>query len=105
MFGTLETVCTFDKIERLYAAKKQVIEQEFAAWGARYIAHFSHWFPWGVMIYDRFVIDEPPDDPSAALQLHNQVWTTAARTSLASCLARRGRCSSGSSRRSTRRIL
>jgi alkyldihydroxyacetonephosphate synthase len=82
MYGTIETVCTFDKIERLYYAKKQAIEQGFADWNARYIAHFSHWFPWGVMVYDRFVIDEPPEDPSAALRLHNQVWTAAARTSL-----------------------
>jgi alkyldihydroxyacetonephosphate synthase len=82
LYGTTDTVCTFDKIESLYAAKKRVIEQEFAAWNARYIAHFSHWFPWGVMVYDRFVIDEPPQDPRAAIQLHNRIWTAAARTSM-----------------------
>jgi alkyldihydroxyacetonephosphate synthase len=83
MYGTIETVTTFDNIERLYYAKKEAIEQGFAEWGARYIAHFSHWFPWGVMVYDRFIIDEPPQDPHAALQLHNRIWTVAARTSLA----------------------
>lgn len=83
MYGTIETVCTFSNIEPLYYAKKQAIEDGFAEWKARYIAHFSHWFPWGVMVYDRFVIDEPPQDPHAALKLHNQIWTTAARTSLA----------------------
>ena len=62
MYGTIETVCTFDKIEQLYYAKKRTIEEGFADWNARYIAHFSHWFPWGVMVYDRFVIDEPPQD-------------------------------------------
>jgi alkyldihydroxyacetonephosphate synthase len=82
MYGTIETVCTFDKIERLYYAKKQAIEQGFADWNARYIAHFSHWFPWGVMVYDRFVVDEPPQDQGAALRLHNRIWTAAARTSL-----------------------
>ncbi|HJZ48240.1 MAG TPA: FAD-binding oxidoreductase [Roseiflexaceae bacterium] len=82
MYGTIETVCTFDKIERLYYAKKRTIEEGFAAWKARYIAHFSHWFPWGVMVYDRFVIDEPPQDAAEALRLHNQIWTAAARTSL-----------------------
>jgi alkyldihydroxyacetonephosphate synthase len=82
MYGTVETVCTYDKIERLYYAKKRAIEEGFADWKARYIAHFSHWFPWGVMVYDRFVIDEPPREPSAALRLHNQIWTAAARTSL-----------------------
>lgn len=35
------------------------------------------------MVYDRFLIDQPPQDPHEALRLHNRVWTTAARTSLA----------------------
>ncbi len=83
MYGTIETVCRYDNIERLYRAKKAAIEGGFADWGARYIAHFSHWFPWGVMVYDRFIIDEPPFDPQEALQLHNRIWTAAARTSLA----------------------
>lgn len=83
MYGTIETVCTFDNIEKLYHAKKSAIEKGFARRQARYIAHFSHWFPWGVMVYDRFVIDDPPQDPHEALQLHNQIWTVAARTSLA----------------------
>ena len=83
MYGTIETVCRFENIERLYYAKKAAIEEGFAEWQARYIAHFSHWFPWGVMVYDRFIIDAPPEDAQAALQLHNRIWTTAARTSLA----------------------
>ena len=84
MYGTIETVCTFANIEKLYYAKKQAIEDDFAEWKTRYIAHFSHWFPWGVMVYDRFIIDEPPQNPHAALKLHNRIWTTAARVSLAS---------------------
>ena len=83
MYGTIETVCTFANIEPLYRAKKAAIEDGFAEWKVRYIAHFSHWFPWGVMVYDRFIIDEPPQDPHEALRLHNRIWTTAARTSLA----------------------
>lgn len=83
MYGTIETVTTFENIEKLYWAKKRAIEEGFAEYQARYIAHFSHWFPWGVMVYDRFIIDEPPQDPRAALQLHNKIWTVAARTSLA----------------------
>jgi alkyldihydroxyacetonephosphate synthase len=83
MYGTIETVCTYANIEPLYYAKKAAIEDNFAEWKVRYIAHFSHWFAWGVMVYDRFIIDEPPQDPHAALRLHNRIWTTAARTSLA----------------------
>jgi len=83
MYGTLETVTTFDKIEALYWAKKKAIEEGFAEWDTHYIAHFSHWFPWGVMVYDRFIIDNPPQDAHEALKLHNRLWNVALRTSLA----------------------
>jgi alkyldihydroxyacetonephosphate synthase len=82
MFGTIETTATFDRIYDIYVAKKRLIEEEFKDWAATYIAHFSHWFPWGVMVYDRFIIDKPPQDPHEALQLHTEIWGKAARTSL-----------------------
>ncbi|MBP7690709.1 MAG: FAD-binding oxidoreductase [Anaerolineales bacterium] len=83
LYGTIETVSTFANIEKLYWAKKHAIEDGFAQWKTRYIAHFSHWFPWGVMVYDRFIVDEPPADAREVLRLHNNIWTVAARTSLA----------------------
>lgn len=82
MFGTIETTATFDRIYDIYTAKKHVIEKEFKEWGTTYIGHFSHWFPWGVMVYDRFIIDKPPQDPHEALQLHTEIWGKAARTSI-----------------------
>ena len=83
MYGTMDTVCTFDKIEALYRAKKQLLEEEYAAWNTRYIAHFSHWYKWGVMVYDRFIIEDPPEDSQEALALHNEMWNAAVRTSIA----------------------
>ena len=83
MYGTTETVTTFDHIEQLYYAKRAVIEDNYADWEVNYIGHFSHWFPWGVMLYDRFVINQPPQDPHAALALHNEIWTRAIQTALA----------------------
>ncbi|MBW3603543.1 MAG: hypothetical protein KY460_01320 [Actinobacteria bacterium] len=56
---------------------------EFAEHGARYTAHFSHWLPWGTMVYDRFYVDHPPKEPIAALELHDRLWDAAVRTSLA----------------------
>jgi alkyldihydroxyacetonephosphate synthase len=82
MYGTVETITTFDKLESLYRAKKAAIEEGFKAWNARYIGHFSHWFHYGASLYDRFIIEEPPQDPREALRLHNQVWTTAVRASV-----------------------
>ncbi len=83
MYGTTETVTNFDYIEKLYYAKRAVIEDNYAEWDVGYIGHFSHWFPWGVMLYDRFVINKPPPDPQDALALHNEIWTRAIRTALA----------------------
>ncbi len=83
MFGTMDTLTTFDKIENLYWTKKRTLEARYADWNLLYIAHFSHWFPWGVMIYDRFIIEEPPHDPRAALALHNEIWNLSVRTSIA----------------------
>jgi alkyldihydroxyacetonephosphate synthase len=82
MFGTTDTVARFRDIERLYRARKAALEDRFADWGLDYFAHFSHWFAWGVMIYDRFFIHEPPQDAVEALRLHNDVWDTAVRVAL-----------------------
>jgi alkyldihydroxyacetonephosphate synthase len=82
MYGTVETITTFDKLETLYRAKKAAIEEGYREWNARYIGHFSHWFHYGASLYDRFIIEQPPEDPREALRLHNRVWTTAVKTSL-----------------------
>ncbi|MFZ4439207.1 MAG: FAD-binding oxidoreductase [Syntrophales bacterium] len=83
LFGTVESTTTYDKILPLYEAKKKAIEEGYREWGATYTGHFSHWFPWGVMVYDRFYIKHPPQDAHEALQLHNMIWADAARASLA----------------------
>lgn len=83
LFGTVDTCARFVDLPGLYHAKKRAIEEGFAEYGARYTAHFSHWYPWGGMIYDRFYVDEPPEDPSAALALHDRLWDAAVHTSLA----------------------
>jgi alkyldihydroxyacetonephosphate synthase len=83
MYGTVETVATFDRIEAIYTAKKAAIEGQFGHLGVGYIAHFSHWFPWGASLYDRFLLREAPADPDEAERLHNDIWDVAVRTSLA----------------------
>jgi len=77
MYGTTETITTYDKIENLYWSEKKAVEEGYADWDVRFIGHFSHWFHWGVMLYCRFIIESPPDDPHEALKLHNQIWNTA----------------------------
>lgn len=82
IFGTTDTCARFDDLEKIYWAKKKAIEEGFSQYKARYTAHFSHWFPWGGMIYDRFYIDNAPQDPQEAIQLHDQVWDAAIKASL-----------------------
>jgi alkyldihydroxyacetonephosphate synthase len=77
MYGTTETVTTYDQIEKLYWAEKKAVEEGFAEWNINFTAHFSHWFHWGVMVYSRFIIEAPPADAQEALQLHNRVWNAA----------------------------
>ena len=80
MFGTLDTCTTYDKIETVYRAMKQAVEQ-FP--GVRFISHSSHWYDWGVMNYSRFIMDQPPEDPEEALRLHNQIWNAGVRAAMA----------------------
>ena len=77
MYGTTETITTYDKIEPLYWAIKEAVEGNFAEWDIQWIGHFSHWFHWGVMLYSRFIIEEPPEEAEEALRLHNRVWNRA----------------------------
>lgn len=82
LYGTVETITTYANIQKLYEAKKQTIEQKYKEWDAKYMAHFSHWYPWGTMIYDRFYIDNPPEDPQEAFRLHNEIWAECSRINM-----------------------
>jgi len=74
LYGTTDVVASFAALPLIYSERKQLIEDEYSHWGARYTAHFSHWYPWGGMIYDRFYIDNPPTDVEQALELHDEIW-------------------------------
>lgn len=80
-FGTLDTVATYSKIEDVYNAMKEIIERKYSPL-ARFIGHFSHWFDWGCMLYARFIIDNPPEDPHEVLYLHNSIWNDGLRAAL-----------------------
>jgi len=82
MFGTVDSIVTYDRIIDFYKAKKKAIEEGYKDWGATYTAHFSHWFPWGTMIYDRFFIEKPPQDAREAVELYNKIWADSVRVSI-----------------------
>jgi alkyldihydroxyacetonephosphate synthase len=80
-FGTMDTVATYSDIEKIYWAMKRAVEDNFPE--AKFIAHFSHWYEWGVMVYDRFIVDHPPQDPQEAIRLHNAIWDAGVSAALA----------------------
>ena len=52
--------------------------------GTKFIAHFSHWYEWGCMMYDRFIVDPAyvPEDPAEAMSLYNRIWYTCIRVAM-----------------------
>ena len=79
-FGTLDTVATFANIENVYWAMKNIVNQNFPE--ARFIGHFSHWYDWGCMLYARFIFEDAPADPMAAVERYNRVWDMALRAAM-----------------------
>jgi alkyldihydroxyacetonephosphate synthase len=79
-FGTLDTVATFSNIENVYWAMKKTVNENFPE--ATFIGHFSHWYDWGCMLYARFIIDEPPEDPTEAIALYNRIWDMTIRAAI-----------------------
>mgnify|MGYP000109065015 CR=1 FL=1 len=80
-FGTMDTVATYDNVEKIYWAMKKVAESYE---GTKFIAHFSHWYEWGCMMYDRFIIhpDYVPEDPKEAISLYNEIWFKCIRAAI-----------------------
>ena len=80
-FGTMDTVATYDKVEEIYVGMKAAAEQ-FP--GTKFIAHFSHWYEWGCMMYDRFIVDPAyvPEDPAEAMAMYNKIWYTCIRVAM-----------------------
>ncbi len=79
-FGTLDTVATFSNIENVYWAMKNTVQENFPE--ATFIGHFSHWYEWGAMLYARFIVENPPQDPHEATLYYNKIWDMAIRAAI-----------------------
>jgi alkyldihydroxyacetonephosphate synthase len=71
IWGTLDVVATYARIEAVYEALHKAVREPYADIGLELRMHFSHWYPWGTMIYGRFVV---PDGGPDALELHDRIW-------------------------------
>jgi alkyldihydroxyacetonephosphate synthase len=70
IWGTIEAVATYGRILDVYTAVREAM-RPYERDGLTLKIHFSHWYPWGTMIYGRFVVrDGGPD----ALALHDRIW-------------------------------
>jgi alkyldihydroxyacetonephosphate synthase len=71
IWGTLDVVATYARIEAVYEALHKAVRERYANIGLELRMHFSHWYLWGTMIYGRFVVPEGGPD---ALELHDRIW-------------------------------
>src|SRR5215217_4059602 len=71
IWGTLDVVATYARIEAVYDALDRAVRRPYADTGLELRMHFSHWYGWGTMIYGRFVV---PDGGPDALALHDRIW-------------------------------
>ena len=66
IWGTLDVVATYSRIEAVYEALHRAVREPYADTGLELRMHFSHWYPWGTMIYGRFVVPDGGPDALAA---------------------------------------
>jgi len=71
IWGTLDVVATYSRVEAVYEALHTAVREPYADVGLELRMHFSHWYPWGTMIYGRFVV---PEGGPGALELHDRIW-------------------------------
>jgi alkyldihydroxyacetonephosphate synthase len=73
IWGTIDVVATYSRIEAVYHALRAAVKEPFADSDLQLRMHFSHWYPWGTMIYARFVVPDGGDGPEA-VALHDRIW-------------------------------
>jgi alkyldihydroxyacetonephosphate synthase len=74
IWGTIDLAAGFDRILPAWEAVKEMMHSEYDRYGLTFTGHFSHWYPWGTMVYGRFVIEDPPDDVDEAVAVYDDIW-------------------------------
>ena len=70
IWGTIEATATYARIHDVYRGVKEAVGK-YESEGLTLRVHLSHWYPWGTMIYGRFVV---PDGGPDAVSLHDRIW-------------------------------
>jgi alkyldihydroxyacetonephosphate synthase len=79
IWGTIEAVATYSRIEAVYDGVRGAM-RPYESDGLVMKIHFSHWYPWGTMIYGRFVV---PDGGPEGIALHDRIWEDGVQAILA----------------------
>jgi alkyldihydroxyacetonephosphate synthase len=74
IWGTIDLAAGFGRILPAFEAVRELMQAEYSGYGLTFTGHFSHWYPWGTMVYGRFVLDDPPDDVDAAVTIYEEIW-------------------------------
>ncbi|RLG06925.1 MAG: hypothetical protein DRN68_06205 [Thaumarchaeota archaeon] len=77
IFGTVDISATFDRLLKIYRTMKEELYRKYHRYNIQTAGHFSHWSKSGGMVYLRFYILDPPEDPEEAIKLHDEVFETA----------------------------
>ena len=73
VWGTIDVVATYSRIEAVYDALRGAVKEPFADVDLQLRMYFSHWYSWGTMIYARFVVPDGGGGPKA-VELHDRIW-------------------------------
>jgi alkyldihydroxyacetonephosphate synthase len=73
IWGTIDVVATYAKIEAVYEALRAAVKAPYADVNLQLRMHFSHWYTWGTMIYARFVVPDGGGG-TGAIDLHDRIW-------------------------------
>lgn len=85
IWATMDVVADFSHIRGVYdAVTEAMMGSVDPRWNMTLKTHFSHWYPWGSMIYPRFGIPKGPDDRDEALALHDAIVKAATEAALES---------------------
>ena len=77
IYGTVDVSATFDRLLKIYKTVKEALYRKYGKYNLQTAGHFSHWSKSGGMMYLRFYLLDPPEDPEKAIDLHDEVFETA----------------------------
>jgi alkyldihydroxyacetonephosphate synthase len=83
IWGTVDVVADFERIEAVYHATTEAIRAAVPAeYNLSLNTHLSHWYEWGSMIYARMKIPKGPDKLEDAKALHDAIFRAGTEAAL-----------------------